>query len=384
MSDLAGDVATEIIPVYRPHLGPETKQAAVAALDDGWLGMGPLTQRFERELERYLELPEGRRVVSTNSCTAALHLSTLLAGAGPGDEVICPSFTYTAGHQAVSATGADVVFCDIDEKTFGVDAASMESMITERTKAVMAVHYAGVPCDVQGVYDLAARHGLRVIEDAAHAFGSRHQGRRIGAIGDLVCFSFGPVKAITTLEGGAVVTAEADVQRLHELRLIGVTADTDARYARGRMWDYDVVRQGYRYHLGSVPAAIGLAQLPLAEDFADNRRRYCRMYDEQLAGVAGLQPMATDRIDVVPYMYVVRLDEGVSRPDFMAHLLARGVATGIHYNPGHQYSFYRDNPRSDMTVTDQVAAQVVTLPLHPVMADETIARVTAAVRSFPG
>lgn len=373
----------DVVPVYLPYLGAEIKQAAADALEDGWLGIGPLTERFEKELESYLELTEGRRVVSTSSCTAALHLATILAGAGPGDEVICPAFTYVAGHQAVSATGAEVVFCDIEEQTWGADPASIESMITERTKAVMAVHYAGVPCDLDGIYALAGKYGLRVIEDAAHAFGSRHQGKRIGSIGDLVCFSFGPVKAITTMEGGAIVTPNPDdVQRLHELRLIGVTADTNARYQRGRMWDYDVVRQGYRYHLGSVPAAIGLSQLPLAETFAANRRSYCRTYDEQLAGVSGVNAMATDWTDVVPYIYVLRLDDGVDRADFMAHLKARGVASGIHFNGGHHYSFYEKNPRADMSVTDRVSSQVVTLPLHPFMDEETLSRVTAAVRSY--
>lgn len=373
----------EPIPVYRPYLGPEVKDAAASALDEGWLGLGPLTERFELALERYLELDGQRRVVATNSCTAALHLATILAGAGPGDEVICPAFTYVAGHQAVSATGADVVFCDIEEKTLGADPASIASLITSRTKAIMAVHYAGVPCDIEGIRALATEHGLRVIEDAAHAFGSRHREQRIGATGDLVCFSFGPVKTITSLEGGAIVTPDPDdVQRLQELRLIGVTADTGARYQRGRMWEYDVVRQGYRYHLGAVPAAIGLSQLAMVETFAANRQWACRTYDGLLAGTPGIELLLTDWHDVVPYIYVIRLVDASERPTFMAHLKERGVASGIHFMGAHRYSFYEGNRRDDLSVTDAVSAQVVTLPLHPFMDVETIERVAEAVRSY--
>lgn len=371
------------IPLYRPYLGQEVKDAAALALDDGWLGLGPLTERFELELERYLELRSQRRVVTTNSCTAAIHLATVIAGAGPGDEVICPAFTYVAGHQAVSATGATIVFCDIEEKTLGADPMSVQALITERTKAIMAVHYAGMPCDLDGIRAVADERGLRVIEDAAHAFGSRHQGARIGSTGDLTCFSFGPVKTITSLEGGAIVTPDPDdVQRLHELRLIGVTADTSARYERNRMWDYDVVRQGYRYHLGAVPAAIGLSQLAMVDTFATNRQRYCRTYDGLLVGTPGIQLMPTDWHDVVPYIYVIRLEDAANRPGFMQHLKQRGVASGIHFMGAHHYSFYEGNRRDDLSITEAVSAEVVTLPLHPFMSDSTIERVAGAVRSF--
>ncbi|MCZ7530363.1 MAG: DegT/DnrJ/EryC1/StrS family aminotransferase [Acidimicrobiia bacterium] len=370
------------IPVYLPYLGAEVHAAVDDALDEGWLGLGPLTARFEQEISSYLEL-SGRYTVSTNSCTGALHLASLVAGVGPGDEVICPSFTYVAGHQAVSATGADIVFCDIEQETLGVDPASVRSLVTDRTKAVMAVHYAGIACRIDEINELAAEHGLRVIEDAAHAFGTRHRGRPIGSFGDLTCFSFGPVKVITSLEGGAVITPhETDVQRLHELRLIGVTDDTDARYKRGRTWDYDVVRQGYRYHLGSVPAAIGLSQLAMIDTFISNRQRYCRIYDESFQDLRDVTTFDTDFTDVSPYIYVIRVPDGDARTKLMEHMRGLGVASGIHFEGAHNYTFYRDCRRSDLSVTERISEQVVTLPLHPFMDESTTDRVVASVRSF--
>jgi superfamily II DNA/RNA helicase len=220
--------AADPVPVYRPYLGPEVQQAAQQALQAGWLGMGKLTQQFEESIERYLGL-DGRKVVATNSCTEALHIAGQLIGLGAGDEVICPSFTYVAGHQAISRTGAEIVFCDVEPKLLGIDPAKVEELITDRTRAILAVDYLGLPCRLDDLMALAAKYDLRVIEDAAHAFGSKSDGRPVGSFGDITCFSFGPVKTITSLEGGAVITNNpADVQTLRELRHLGIDSDTDA------------------------------------------------------------------------------------------------------------------------------------------------------------
>jgi dTDP-4-amino-4,6-dideoxygalactose transaminase len=370
------------IPVFRPYLGPEVHAAVKEALEVGWLGMGEKTDRFERELSTFLGL-DGRHLVATGSCTAAMHMAAVIAGVGPGDEVICPSFTYVAGHQAMSATGASVVFCDVEERTLGVSVESMRSMITGRTKAVMATHFAGIPCDLDGVHALAEAHGLRVIEDAAHAFGSRYKGRMVGSFGDLTCLSFGPVKVVTSLEGGAVITRdEKDVQALHELRLIGVDTDTAERYRNSRTWEYDVVRQGYRYHLGSIPAAIGLSHLAMVETLIRNRQDYCRAYNHRFAGISEVITPNSDFTDVAPFIYVIRVPDGETRRRLMAHMKIRGVASGIHFLGAHEFSFYRNCRRSDLSVTERVSQQVVTLPLHPFMDERTIDRVVDAVASF--
>jgi dTDP-4-amino-4,6-dideoxygalactose transaminase len=370
------------IPVFQPYLGPEVHQAASDALTAGWLGMGKLTREFENQLSDYLGL-DGRYLVTTSSCTEAIFLSAKVAGIGAGDEVICPSFTYVAGHQAISATGADVVFCDVRESDLGIDVASAASMIGPRTKAIMAVHYAGMPCDLDGVYALAREHGLRVIEDAAHAFGTTHNGHRIGADGDLTCFSFGPVKVITSLEGGAVVTSsEEEYTRLQQLRILGVDTDTYERYKNSRAWVYDVSQQGYRMHLGSVPAAIGLSQLAKVDEFIANRQDYCRYYHERLAAVPELTLLQTDFRNVSPFIYVVRVPDGDVREEFMAHLAARGIGTGIHFLGAHEFSFYRNQRRAPLPVTERVSDQVVTLPLHPYMTRQVLDTVVGAITSY--
>lgn len=382
LSPIAPD---ERIPVYRPYLGAEVQEAARQALEAGWLGMGRLSQQFEEGLERYLGLA-GRRAVSTNSCTEALHLAGRLIGLGPGDEVICPSFTYVAGHQALGRTGADIVFCDVEEGSLSIDPERVADLVTSRTRAILAVDYLGLPCQLDKLTSLAAQHGLRVIEDAAHAFGTQSEGRPVGSFGDITCFSFGPVKMITTLEGGAVITPDpADTQALHELRHLGIDSDTDARYRNQRNWEFDVVRQGYRCHLGSVPAAIGLAQLELVDEFIHNRQSYCRRYDEALRDLdEHLTFFDTDWKGVAPYIYVLRLKDGSRRQDLIQHLGQRGIATGIHFLGAHEFSYYEGSRRGPLPVTEAVTQQVLTLPLHPYMDDGTIDRVVEAIHSFWG
>ena len=376
------------VPVYRPYLGQEIQDAVQNALAAGWLGMGKLSQDFELGLERYLALDTaggGRRAVSTNSCTEALHIAARLVGLGPGDEVIAPSFTYVAGHQAISRTGAEIVFWDIEPERLSIDPARITDLITDRTKAILAVDYLGLPCRLDEIMEIARAHGLRVLEDAAHAFGSTSDGRPVGSFGDLTCFSFGPVKMITTLEGGAVITPNAaDVQALHELRHLGIDSDTDARYKNQRNWEFDVVRQGYRCHLGSVPSAMGIAQLDLVDTFIANRQEYCRYYDAAFADLDGLIRFDTDWKGVAPYIYVVRVREGDRRDAFMAHLKEQGIGTGIHFLGAHDFTFYEHCRRDDLAVTREATGQVVTLPLHPFMETESLDRVVEAVRSFFG
>jgi dTDP-4-amino-4,6-dideoxygalactose transaminase len=371
------------IPVFQPYLGPEVYEAATRALDGGWLAIGRLTYEFEDELTSYLDLERhGRHLLTVSSGTAALHLACRLAGVGPGDEVICPSFTYVACHQAIGASGADVAFCDIDEESLGLDPASVESLIGDRTRAIMAIHYAGLPCRIDEIHELARARGLRVIEDAAHAFGTRSQGRMLGTFGDLVCFSFGPVKIITSLEGGALVTSnEADVQAVREMRMLGVDLDRALR-SNSRMWDYDVVRQGWRYHMSSMQASVGLAQLALMETFVRNRREYCRYYNERLAHVPEIVVPDTDFADVAPFIYFVRVLGDGTRDRLVGHLSERGIHTGIHFQGAHSFSLYSAARRADLSVTERVADQQLTLPLYSFMDEDVLERVVDAILSF--
>lgn len=373
---------TERIPVFVPRTGIDTIKHVVDAFDVGWLGMGATTQAFEQQLASFLELGPSDHVVATNTGTSALHLALLAAGVGDGDEVIVPSFNYVADHQAVRATGAEVVMCDIREDDLGIDVERAAALVTKRTKAIIPLHFAGVPCDVAGVYALAEQHGLRVVEDACHAFGSTVDGRKIGSFGDVVTFSFDPVKICTSIDGGAIVVrSETELKRLERMRLLGVDKDTTERYRNRRAWDYDVVSEGYRYHLTNIMASVGISQVARADDFIASRRDVCERYSAAFADLPGYRVMRRDFSDVSPFIYSLRVQNG-RRAALIEHLDAHGIDAGIHFVPVHKHAWFADAPCGDMTVTERVCAEVVTLPLHSEMQPAHVERVIEAVVAF--
>ncbi|MGZ8702786.1 MAG: DegT/DnrJ/EryC1/StrS family aminotransferase [Gaiellaceae bacterium] len=369
------------VPLFVPYTGPEVQEAARQALEAGFLGQGELTRRFEEELSSWLGL-EDRFLVALSSCTAAIQLGVLLAGTEPGDEVICPAMTYCAGLQAVTATGAKIVFADCEEETLGIDPEAARELLSDRTTAIMPMHYTGVVCKIDEINALATEANIRVVEDAAQALGSTHNGRAIGTFGDLTCFSFDPVKVITTLEGGAIVTPnEHEVQRLQQYRLLGIDKDTQERMKRERQWDYDVVQQGFRFHLGSIPAAIGLAQLAMIETLLDNRRHYCERYSAGFDQVPAVRTLRSDFSDTGPFVYAIRVPED-ARADLIDYLRERGIATGIHWIGAHEFTHFKDCRRGDLTVTEQVARETLTLPLWGFMKDDDVDHVIDCVTAF--
>lgn len=371
----------EKIPVFAPHIHLDTIKHMVDALYVGWLGMGASTREFEERIAAYLELTN-RYVVTTNTGTSALHIALLAAGVGPGDEVITPSFNYVADHQAIRMTGAEVVMCDIRDDNLGIDCEKAGLLITDRTKAIIPLHFAGIPCDQGGVYSLAEEYGLRVIEDCCHAFGTTLNGRKLGSYGDMACFSFDPVKIITSIDGGCVVVKSLDeMERLHRLRLLGVDKDTTERYKNSRAWDYDVVSEGYRYHLTNIMASVGISQLERVDEFIESRRRVCRTYSESFSGIEGLKIPAAHFSNVSPFIYSLRVLNG-RREALIEHLKRRDIDVGIHFIPVHRHSYFAAARRGDMTVTDKVIGEVLTLPLHSNMKEEHVRRVVEGVMSF--
>jgi dTDP-4-amino-4,6-dideoxygalactose transaminase len=369
--------------VFQPHVGVDTIKAVVDALHAGWLGMGAVTRAFEEGIAGFLGL-QGRHVLATNTGTSALHLGLLVAGVGPGDEVITPAFNFVADHQAIIATGAAPVLCDVEETTLGLDPEQVRALIGPRTRALLPLHFGGVPCRLQELYALAGRHRLRVVEDATHAFGTRVASRPIGSFGDVTCFSFDPVKVITAIDGGAVVVGgAAELERLRHLRFLGIDRETAERYRNSRAWEYDVVSQGFRYHLTNVNAAVGLSQLARAEEFIAGRRRACRLYNRLLAGVAGVRCPATDFDDVSPFIYTVRVP-AERREGLIAHLRHRGIATGIHFLPAQDFTYLKACRRGALPVTERVTREILTLPLHTSMPDATVERVAGAIRDHLG
>lgn len=371
----------EKIPVFAPAIGADTLKHVTDALHVGWLGMGAITKEFEDLIAAYLGL-EGRYVVATNTGTSAFHLCLRAAGVGHGDEVITPSFNYVADHQAIRMCGAEPVFCDVRDDNLGIDVEKAEQLITKRTKAFDPLHFAGIPCDLDGVYRLAEKYGLRVLEDATHAFGSRYRGRKLGSFGDVTWFSFDPVKIVTSIDGGCVVTANEDeFYRLQRMRLLGVDKDTTERYKNRRAWDYDVVSEGYRYHLTNIMASIGVSQLKRVDEFIASRQSVCRAYSAAFRTLDGVRVPATDFSDVSPFIYSLRVPAD-RRDALIAHMQARSIDVGIHFLPVHKHTAFAQCRRGDLSVTEKVVGEVLTLPLHSNMKPAFMERVIDGVRSF--
>lgn len=371
----------EKVPVFVPQIGADTLKHVADAFDVGWLGMGAFTKDFEERVAEYLGL-SGRYVVATNTGTSALHIALRVAGVGPGDEVITPSFNYVADHQAIRMAGADVVMCDIRYDNLGIDIKKAEILITDKTKAIIPLHFAGIPCDQEGVYRLSEKYGLRVVEDAMHAFGTVVNGKKIGSYGDIACFSFDPVKIITSIDGGCViVNSEEERDKLRNMRFLGVDKETSERYKNQRAWGYDVVSEGYRYHLTNIMASIGISQIKQIDEFIASRQRTCRAYSAAFSRLDGAKVLSQDFLGISPFIYSLRVLNG-RRDKLIKYLQDRGVDCGIHFIPVHKHVYFSNARRGDMSVTDRVTQEVVTLPLHSNMRREFIARVIEGVTSF--
>jgi len=371
----------ERVPVFEPYIGGDTAKHLLDALDVGWLGMGASTLEFEQRIADYLGL-DGRYVAATNTGTSALHIALRAAGVGPGDEVITPSFNYVADHQAIRMTGAEVVMCDVREDNLGIDAEKAAELVNERTRAIIPLHFAGLPCDMKGVNELAQKHELRVIEDGMHAFGTTIDGEKIGSNGDICCFSFDPVKIITSIDGGCVVVnSEDELKKLQHLRLLGVDRDTTERYKNRRAWEYDVVSEGYRNHLNNIMASIGISQIKRLDEFIASRQKVCKAYSEAFDEIAELTIPHTDFEYVSPFIYSLRVQHD-RREGLIAHLQQRLIDTGIHFIPVHKHSYFADAPHGDLSVTDKVVREVLTLPLHSNMRPEFVERVIEGVTSY--
>jgi dTDP-4-amino-4,6-dideoxygalactose transaminase len=358
----------------------EVEALARVLLEDGYLGMGREVQAFEEELGAYLG-GQDRRVVSVSSGTAALHLA-VQAVCVPGDEVLVQSLTFVASFQAISGAGAVPVACEVLPETLTLDLKDASRKLTPRTRAVLPIHFASNPGDLAAVYDFAQSHNLRVIEDAAHAFGCTYRGRKIGSFGDIVCFSFDGLKNITSGEGGAVVTGDPEVtQIVQDARLLGVHRDTEKRFQGARSWEFDVYRQGYRYHMSNLCAALGRVQLQRFEtELKPRRLELARKYRAGLGDLKGLQLFQGEPVAIVPFIFPVRVLNG-RRDGLRQFLMDKGVEGGIHYKPNHLLSFYGARAGA-LPVTEGLYEELLTLPLHPGMADEELNHILRQIKEF--
>jgi dTDP-4-amino-4,6-dideoxygalactose transaminase len=366
------------IRLSKSIVGIEEKLALARVIDAGYLGMGLEVQSFEQELQDYLGTQH--EVICVNTGTAALHLALQALGIGPGDEVLVPSMTYVASFQAVSATGAKPIACEVIPNTAFIDLKDAKNRVTERTKAIMPVHYGSNSNGIDEVYDFASQYGLRVIEDAAHSFGCSRAGNKVGAIGDVICFSFDGIKNITSGEGGAVVTGDINVARkIKDARLLGVEKDTDKRYTGGRSWSFDVQDQGWRYHMSNLMAAVGRAQLKKIDAFSVRRHEIAQCYVTALQDNINLKLLTFDYGNIIPHIFPIRILNG-KRNLVMEALKTSGIESGIHYQPNHLLTLYNDGYR--LPNSELLGQELLSLPIHPDVTPEDQLRVISVINSI--
>ncbi len=364
-----------MIKVSRGCLGKEELARVKEAFDYGYFGLAGMVLEFEEALKKFLG---AKHVVATNNGTSALHLALDALGIGEGDEVIVPSLTFIGSFQAISATGAAPVPCEVYPDTLSLNIADVQKRITPKTKAVMPVHYAGNPCDMDTLLKIAGEHSIRIVEDAAHALGSYYKGRKIGSFGDIICFSFDSIKNITCGEGGAIICQDAELaELLRQKRLLGIDRKSHAAAWKERVWTYEVKTQGFRYHMSNINAAIGLEQLKKIDLFISRRREICRKYDGAFGKIAGISCLRLNYDEVAPHIYVLHVGNG-KRDKLMTYLKELDIETGINYIPNHLQPFYQKE-NTGLPETEKAYQEILTLPLHCGLSDDDVSRVIQGV-----
>jgi dTDP-4-amino-4,6-dideoxygalactose transaminase len=376
----------EFLVFGKPVLGQDEIDAVSDVIRSAWIGTGERCIEFEREFAKHVG---AAHAVGVSSCTAALHAALVGAGVGPGDEVITTALTFVATAHAIAHAGATPVLADVERDTLNIDVADVRRRVTERTRAIIPVHFGGMAVDLAGLRAIADEADAVVVEDAAHAVGTMHEGRPIGATG-IACFSFYPNKNITTGEGGMITTNDADLaERLHVLRLHGLSRDAWERFRSKRVVFSDAIALGFKYNLTDMQAAMGLVQLRKLDTFMAVRRRIASAYDRELADVAGLhaQPRPwTETERHAHHLYVVQVDPdefGIDRDDLLNALRAENIGAGIHYRAVHMHPYYREAlglESTDLPVATQLSSRVLSLPLSAAMTEDDVARVGVALR----
>jgi dTDP-4-amino-4,6-dideoxygalactose transaminase len=375
------------VPLADVVLGSEEIEAVAQVLKSGWLSMGPKTEEFERGFAQFCGI---KHAVAVANGTAALHLACEASGLKAGDEVLCPALSFVATANAILYTGARPVFIDITgPHDLNLSVADAAAKVTDSTRAIMVVHYGGYPCDMDGVRALAAKYGLKIIEDCAHAPGAVYHSqagpRMVGTLGDVGCFSFFANKNLTTGEGGMVITDNDQLaESMKILRSHGMTTLTWDRH-RGHSFSYDVVSRGYNYRLDEMRAALGTVQLGKVKAGNAKRREITLTYRERLNNLEFMEiPFLAAPEGSVHHLFPVLLREGTRRADFMAALAGQGIQTSIHYPPIHRFSSYLSLLPFDhrLPVTEEVCSREVTLPLFPHMREDQWRRVVQAVKNF--
>jgi len=380
----------EFLPFSRPTISREAINEVTACLESGWITTGPRVKQFEDDLKTYLSAPHA---LALSSATAGLHLVLATMKLEPGDEVITTPMTFAATLNTIALTGGKPVLVDVEPGTYNMDVTKIEQAVTKRTRAIMPVHFAGLPVDLDPLYAIAKKHNLRVIEDAAHAIGTEYKGKRIGSFGDVQVFSFHPNKNMTTGEGGCVATRDdkmADDVAL--LRFHGMDREAWNRFGKKGSQHYEIIAPGYKYNMMDMQAALGLHQLRALDGFIKRRTVLALQYQSLLAGWGQLFLPAAPSYSHLHawHLYTPLINTeaaGVDRDAFMLGLKERNIGTGLHYRAVHLYPYYREHygfKRGDFPNAESISDRIVSLPLFPTMTDADQLRVIAAMADLFG
>ena len=377
------------LPFALPDIGEDEIAEVVDSLRSGWITAGPKTKRFEQEFSSFL----GGDVdaIAVNSATAGLHLALEAIGVGPEDEVITTPYTFTATAEVIRYLGARPVFVDINSDTFNIEPALIEQVITPRTKAIIPVHFAGLACDMDFIIGIARAHGLKIVEDAAHALPTSYRNELIGRLeSDVTVYSFYATKTITTGEGGMIVTRDQGIaDRCRVMRLHGISRDIFDRYTSDKpSWHYDVIAPGYKYNMTDLAASLGIHQLRKVTEFQRRRQELAEFYDREFVGLPILLPPRAQRLDTHAWhLYVIRLldEAGIARDDFIQQMSEHGIGCSVHFIPLHLHTYWRetyDFKPEDFPCALRNYQRAISLPLYTKMSNCDAERVVSAVKDI--
>lgn len=372
---------------FFPWIGKEEINEVVKTLKSGWISTGPKTHHFEEMIKKYTG---AKNIVALNSCTAGLHLALLAAGVKKGDEVITSPFTFAATANVILHVGAKPVFVDVQKDTFNIDPKLIKKAITKKTKAIIPVHYAGHPCDMDEILRIAKKYKLCVIEDAAHAIGAKYKGKNAGTMGDFGSFSFYATKNITTIEGGAVSVANKDAaEKIRIMGLHGMDRDAWKRYAKGGHWYYEVKYPGFKYNMTDVQASLGIWQIKKLDKFIKRRQKIAEFYNKSFSDLPEIIPQATrPYVKHAMHLYSILLDLGrlkINRDRFFKALDAENIGASVHFIPVHLHPYYKKTFKfkpGDFPNAEYIFERTISLPISPVLKDKDVKDVVRAVRKI--
>jgi perosamine synthetase len=373
------------IPFHIPYITEDEITMVINTLRSGWITMGPTTVEFEEKFKEYIG---AKNAVSMNSCTACLHLALRAINLQEGDEVIIPAITFAATAEVITYFKARPIFVDVEKDTCNIDVSKIEEKITNKTKAIIPVHYAGQPCDMDAIMRLAKGYELRVIEDAAHAIPAWYKNKKIGTIGDITCFSFYATKTLTTGEGGMVTTENDEwAEKIKILRLHGISKDAWKRYTNEGSWYYEVVDAGFKYNMTDIQAALGIAQLKKVDWMWEEREKISERYTEAFKSIYEvIPPKVKDDRKSAWHLYVLKLNPEmlkIERNQFIEELKNRGVMTSVHFIPLYRHPYYKNNFRYNFTEfanSEWLFERIISLPIYPGMTSDKVEYVIDTIR----